>query len=129
IRDNARRSLEDLRSVLSSLRADDQPGGGGSEPPQPDLTTLPVLVAEVSENQPVDLTLDADPTTVPDALSRNGFRMIQESLTNACKHAPGAPIQVRVTGRPGDQLHITVRNRLTPLAAADRTGSGLGLVG
>ncbi len=128
IRDNARRCLEDLRTVLSSLRSNGS-DGSGAEPPQPDLTTLPVLVAEIIDNQPVDLDLAVDPVTVPDALSRNGFRMIQESLTNACKHASGAPIQVRIAGRPGDQLHITVRNRLTSVALPDRTGSGLGLIG
>lgn len=128
IRDNARRSLEDLRTVLSSLRSNGA-GDTGPEQPQPDLTTLPVLVAEIRDSQPVSLAVDLDPAAVPDALSRNSFRMIQESLTNACKHAPGSPITVRIAGEPGNHLRITVRNRLTSLALPDRTGSQLGLVG
>lgn len=126
IRDNAKASLDELRMVLASLR---DPDAEGVEPPQPTLDSLAVLVAERSEDQPVELEMAVDPTQVLAHTSRQLFRMVQEALTNARKHAPGAPTTVRVSGTPGEELEVVVRNGLTPLAMPDDTGSGLGLVG
>ena len=130
IRDNAKSSLDELRMVLAALR---DPAAASGElatvPPQPTLEALPVLVAELSDDHPVELSSGIELAEVPGHVSRQVFRMIQEALTNARKHAPGAPTSVRLTGRPGTDLDVMIRNQLAPLAIPDRTGSGLGLVG
>ena len=66
----------------------------------------------------------------PDAIGRSAYRMIQESLTNARKHAPNTAVDVTLSGRPGGQLMLEVRNPIRLGAAASATpGSGLGLLG
>ena len=55
------------------------------------------------------------------------IRVVQESLTNAVRHAPGQSVDIVVAGAPGDGLRVSVTN---PVAGASRGGvSGLGLVG
>lgn len=125
IQANAKASLVELRSMLATLRgSQDSP-----EPPQPTLTGLSTLVAEATEaGQQVRLELDASLETIPEPVSRNAFRIVQEGVTNACRHAPGAPTVVQVQQRDG-WLRLRVANPLADLAAPDRSGSGLGLVG
>lgn len=78
------------------------------------------------------VTLDnrvADPAEAPAATGRTVYRIAQEALTNARKHAPGAPVTVTVTGGPGDGLTIEVRNP-APTEPFERVpGSGQGLIG
>jgi signal transduction histidine kinase len=68
---------------------------------------------------------------LPSAAGRTAYRVVQEALTNARKHAPGRPVEVVLEGGPGDRLVIDVRNTLSlgeavaPLAP----GSGTGLIG
>ena len=127
---NAHRALEDLHEILGVLRAvqTDAP----PERPQPTLIDLPSLVQEAQgtgtnvrlHNQIEDLA------GAPDAIGRSAYRMIQESLTNARKHAPNTAVDVTLSGRPGGQLMLEVRNPIRLGAAASETpGSGLGLLG
>ena len=65
------------------------------------------------------------------AVGRTAYRVVQEGLTNARKHAPGEPVQVVIDGRPGGGLLIDIRN---PLVNGHATGpaiggSGTGLIG
>ena len=60
--------------------------------------------------------------TVPSALGRDAFRIVQEALTNIGKHANGAAARVRVTGAPGDGLRVNVRNG-QPVHSHCRPGS------
>ncbi len=128
VQDNARQALAELRQVLGVLR----PDGTGIEPPQPTLEMLPTLIAEVREaGVDVDLEGSLAEGDPPDLVSRTAFRLVQEALTNARKHAPGAPIRVRLDGRPGGLLAIEVTNGsaapgVRPVVA---DGSGLGLAG
>jgi signal transduction histidine kinase len=65
---------------------------------------------------------------VPPALGRTAYRIVQEALTNARKHARGQPVTLTLTGSPGDQLTVAVRN---PVAQdhAVLPGAGTGLIG
>jgi signal transduction histidine kinase len=115
-------ALEDLRQVIGMLRepaADDRP--------QPTLTDLPALVQQ-SRDAGAAVRLDlAGDRRVPDAVGRHAYRVVQEALTNARKHAPGAPVRVAVRGRAEDGLVVEVGN---PLArGGSMPGAGAGLIG
>jgi signal transduction histidine kinase len=73
----------------------------------------------------------APETAVPEALGRNAYRIVQEGLTNARKHARGSAVDVAVSGGPGDGLEIEVRNRLPvgAVAGARIPGTGTGIIG
>src|SRR5262252_5294698 len=131
IRASAHQALEDLRSVIGTLR--DGADGEKPPPPQPTLAALPVLLDE-SRAAGMQLHADvhvADLAAVPDGIGRHALRIVQEALTNARKHAPSAEVDLRVDGAPGQGLTIEVRNP-TPVGAAGASeipGSGTGLVG
>ena len=125
IQTNAQSSLDELRTMLARLRGNAAP----PEPPQPTLSGIDALLADArSAGQQVAAELDGDPAEVPDRVSRHAYRIVQEGLTNARKHAPGAPVTLSLK-TTADRLRVVVRNRLADLAQPDRSGSGLGLVG
>jgi signal transduction histidine kinase len=71
---------------------------------------------------------------LPDTVGRTVYRVVQEGLTNARKHAPGQPVSVTLAGRPGAGLEVSVVNRLGPAPAPADTvapvpGTGTGLIG
>jgi signal transduction histidine kinase len=70
-----------------------------------------------------------EPGAVPVAVGRNAYRIVQEGLTNARKHAHGAAVAVTIDGAPGAGLTLEVRNRLSLARAAAIPGAGTGLVG
>ncbi|WP_371655455.1 MULTISPECIES: sensor histidine kinase [unclassified Streptomyces] len=128
IRDSAHEALQDLRQIIGVLRSPDE---GAEDRPQPTLATLEALVAE-SREAGMKVTLDSrigDPATVPAATGRNAYRIAQEALTNARKHAPGAEVTVTVNGRPGDGLTVEVRNPAPVGDVPEVPGSGQGLIG
>jgi signal transduction histidine kinase len=136
IRDNAHRALEDLREVIGVLRADpagDDWADDAPERPQPTLADLPEL-ADESRRAGMRVRLEcrvADPAAVPVAAGRSAYRIVQEGLTNARKHADGAEVSVTVRGSQGDGLTIEIRNP-GPLDAASTTaipGAGSGIIG
>jgi signal transduction histidine kinase len=127
IRDNAHQALEELQDVLRVLRADEE-----STDPQPLLSDLPGLVDEArASGQPVDVRNEASGAgTLRPNLQRTVYRVVQEGLTNARKHGPGAPVTVRLTGAAGDALVVEVGNPLpTGVTAAQIPGAGAGLAG
>ncbi|WP_222870171.1 sensor histidine kinase [Actinomadura decatromicini] len=129
IRQSAYEAMEDLREVIGVLR-DDSPRSAGPERPQPTLADVSGLVAE-SERAGGRVTLDdrvPDPGRVPARVGRHAYRIVQEGLTNARKHAPGA--RVRVTLDAADDLDIEIVNALPPgPPARPLPGAGAGLVG
>ncbi|MEV6394371.1 histidine kinase [Streptomyces sp. NPDC051907] len=129
IRDSAHEALQDLREIIGVLRA---PGDAdGADRPQPTLATLDALVAE-SRQAGMKVTLDnqvADPSAVPAAVGRTVYRIAQEGLTNARKHAPGAEVTVAVGGGPGSGLTVDVDNPAPVGEAPEVPGSGQGLIG
>ncbi len=135
IRDNAHQALEDLREVIGVLRADRAGDDMDDAPdrPQPTLVDLPDLVGESTKAEtPVRLDFRvADPATVPVAVGRSAYRIVQEGLTNGRKHARGAEVSVAVSGARGDGLTIEIRNPC-PVETSDIPpipGSGSGLIG
>ncbi|MEU8887756.1 histidine kinase [Streptomyces sp. NPDC048442] len=128
IRDSAHEALQDLREIIGVLRS---PGAGDDDRPQPTLATLDALVAE-SRQAGMKVTLDnriADLAAVPAAVGRTVYRIAQEGLTNARKHAPGAEAAVTVTGRPGDGISVTLHNPAPEGDVPKVPGSGQGLIG
>ncbi|MGC4857755.1 sensor histidine kinase [Micromonospora sp. DT68] len=133
IRDSAHAALQDLREVIGVLRAEGEGGSDAPEPPQPTLADLPALIAEsraagvrVNVNDSV-----VDAGKVPAALGRAAYRIVQEGLTNARKHAAGAAVTVDVSGGPGTGLTVAIGNRW-PVGSAtgnELPGAGTGLVG
>ncbi|MFI7007600.1 histidine kinase [Streptomyces sp. NPDC050145] len=129
IRESAHEALQDLREIIGVLRAGDQ----GDEPgrPQPTLAALDGLVAE-SREAGMKVELDhrvGEPATVPASVGRTAYRIAQEGLTNARKHAPGAEVTVTVDGAPGDGLTVAVTNPPPPGPVPHVPGSGQGLIG
>jgi signal transduction histidine kinase len=124
IRQCAYQALEDLRTVIGMLRDD----ATDSDRPQPTLTDLPALI-EQSRLAGARITLDnRNLPVVPDGIGRHAYRIVQEGLTNARKHAPGAPVTVRLAG--GDGLVVEVTNPVPErVAAAPLPGAGSGLIG
>lgn len=125
VRDGTRGAMRGMRSGFR--------GGGTLEdvaPPQPVLADLPELVAEAREaGDRVDAAIDLpDDPAAPTMTSAAVYRIVQEALTNARKHAAGQPVSLDVTGAPGDGVRVTVSQPLGP-GPPDRQGDGLGLVG
>ncbi|MCX5203274.1 histidine kinase [Streptomyces sp. NBC_00237] len=128
IRDSAHEALQDLREIIGVLRS---PGTGDEDRPQPTLVTLDALVAE-SRQAGMKVTLDnriADPEAVPSAVGRNVYRIAQEALTNARKHAPGAEVALAVSGRPGGGITVSIHNPAPEGDVPRVPGSGQGLIG
>jgi signal transduction histidine kinase len=125
IADGSHQALEELRDVLGVLRADpDRP-----EPPQPSLDRIPELVADARTSGLV-VTLTTTVTGKPsDAVGRTCYRIVQEILTNAAKHAPGAHVHVILKGTAGDELHVSVLNSPATQATTRPPTSGFGLLG
>jgi signal transduction histidine kinase len=135
IRDSAHQALAELGEVLAVLRADEPDGGPpGREAPLPLLADLPRLVDEArAAGQRVSMELDGVRSATPPPRTqeqRTAYRVVQEGLTNARKHATDAPVEVRVGGAPGDGLAVTVTNPLPGASTASTIpGAGAGLVG
>ncbi|MFE4618256.1 MULTISPECIES: sensor histidine kinase [Streptomyces] len=134
IRDSAHEALQDLREIIGVLRAPGENGDGGGDRPQPTLATLDALVAE-SREAGADVVLELDVDTaegapaVPASTGRTAYRIAQEGLTNARKHAPGTKVTVAVGGRPGEGLTVTVHNPAPAGPVPHVPGSGQGLIG
>jgi signal transduction histidine kinase len=127
IRTNAHAALEDLREVIGVLRS--VPGDEPLERPLPTLADVPELVEEArAAGMTVRSTLDTG--DAPETVGRNAYRIVQEGLTNARKHARDTAVDVSVSGGPGEGLEIELRN---PLAVGRRNsdipGAGAGLIG
>jgi signal transduction histidine kinase len=129
-RQSAHDALHDLHEILGVLRTLEP--NSLPERPQPTLIDLPSLVQEaVGAGTRVRLiNRIGDLAGAPDAIGRSAYRMIQEGLTNARKHAPDTTVDVTLSGTPGSQMVLEIRNPLRVGAAiATSPGSGLGLLG
>ncbi len=128
IAQTARSGLTEMRRLLGVLRTEDQ---------QPDLTPqqglrdIDALVAAVRRaGAEVEASLSPAPDAVPSAVDIAAFRIAQEALSNAVRHAPHARIDVEVR-TDAEAVRIIVRNGpgASPEVAAAGTGRGHGLLG
>lgn len=129
VRHGVHQALEELRQVISLLRDDDACDGIR---PQPVLADVPRLIEESRIIGAEVLLSEAvkDPAEVPPAVARTAYRVIQEGVTNARKHAAGQPVRVDIRGGPGKGLQVDIRNPLAPhRRTTPRWPGGAGLVG
>jgi signal transduction histidine kinase len=119
-----RTALAEMRRLLAAMRRD---GEDVEFTPQPGLDGLDVLLEDVGRaGLPVELHVDGEPIPLPRGLDLSAYRIVQEGLTNALKHARATTADVTVRYRP-EELEIEVRDN--GLGSATTDGLGHGLVG
>ena len=153
VQDSARTALADLRQVVGLLRSEDSNVSGREDQGQdgrrneptlsstesaavtgsqmtrepvllPSLEAVPHLVEESRRRQQrVGYAVNGRPCPLSPLADTAAYRMVQESLANCARHAPGAPCQVRITYQQGC-VEIVVSNRRPPNAEARQAGAG-----
>lgn len=153
IRRNAHEALHEVRSTLQLLRVPPETsplvdgGGAGADrgageqhsvtgmaagvEPSPDVTErLSDLAGEVRRaGSAVDLVIEVDLDQLPAGTGRHVYRIVQEGLTNALRHAPRQPVRVAISGVPGERLAVVIANPTPARAERHDDGAGVGLVG
>ncbi len=138
IRRTGSRALTELRDLIGILRNDPDPHHDYThehergEPPHVMLapTDVSALVdAAISAGNPTTLHVTGEPRALPPAIARGAYRVLQEALTNAMKHAQGARVDIELTYDHG-ALTVTVTNAVPPcsgdtILAASGSGTGL----
>ncbi|NEM05549.1 two-component sensor histidine kinase [Geodermatophilus normandii] len=123
--DAARRALVDLDHVLGLLR--EESGGPAGTSPAPDLRDLDALVGTArAAGARVEVSVTGQVGALPAVVSREAYRIVQEGLTNALRHAPGAACRLEVEAA-GD-LRIRLANE-APGTVPGASGGGRGLRG
>lgn len=85
-------------------------------------------VLDTARQTGLEVAAELDDDTWGTAVEATASRLLQEALTNAARHAPGAPVQVRLWS-DGDAVRLTVRNPLVQNTAGQRRSGGFGLLG
>jgi signal transduction histidine kinase len=125
IRAQGRDTMSALRQLVGIMR--DSESDTADRFPQPTLRRLDDLLASARDvGMAIEVTTTGDAKALPPAVDLTGYRVVQEALTNARRHAPGAVVTVAIT-YGADALNIAVENRTDP--AQRITGDGHGLVG
>ncbi|MFG2809674.1 sensor histidine kinase [Streptomyces massasporeus] len=138
IRQNALEALTELRRVLGVLRSE-HPGpgeapegsGDGTAPhaPQPTLDRLDALVENTrAVGREVVTDINGERRPLPPGVELSAYRIVQEALSNALRHAPGANITVRLTYEE-DGLEVEIVNGRPTAPPPPSTGAGHGLLG
>ncbi|MDQ0951407.1 signal transduction histidine kinase [Streptomyces phaeochromogenes] len=135
IRQNALEALTELRRVLGVLRSenpDDAYGlGAGAAPdaPQPTLDRLDALVENTrAAGLEVTTEITGERLPLPPGVELSAYRIVQEALSNALRHAPGSVVRVELTHFPRG-LQIRVVNSSPSRPAPPSPGAGHGLLG
>ena len=114
-----RQSLADVRATVGLLRIQ---GHDGIAPPAHGISDLTCLIDELrAARADVSLIVDGDLSCLPATTGATVYRIVQESLTNAARHAPGSRVQVRVATHD-DRVDVYVESAGSPCG-----GSGMGL--
>ncbi|MFI7436376.1 histidine kinase [Micromonospora haikouensis] len=124
IEDTGRATLRELRRLLDVLRTDAEPAADLA--PQPGLAGIEPLVEQVREaGLPVTLRVEGEPGPLEEGVALTVYRIVQEALTNALKHAGEATAVVRLTfGAAYLAVEVTDTGR-GPAPGAVRVGHGL----
>ncbi|WP_345337003.1 sensor histidine kinase [Actinomadura viridis] len=125
-----RQATAEMRDLLGVLR--DDTGGIAPRSPAPTLAGLDELADTARRSgNPVTLAVTGPAGRLPRPVQLAGYRVVQECLSNARRHAPGADVDIRLdTGAPGIDLEITSGPPRGPVPGPDSAaGSGLGLAG
>ena len=128
ITDAARSSLTEMRGLLAVLRRE---GAEGELAPQPAMDSIPTLVEAVRRGvETVHLHIDGDLDAphVAETTSLSTYRIVQEALSNALRHAPGSKIDVRILVAT-DHVAIEVENSAVASVTPRPAGGGFGLRG
>lgn len=128
IRETGSDALDDMRRVVTLVR---EPGDPEPGAPQPGLAELDHLVAQAnSASTAVSLRVEGQPRPLTPGADLAAYRIVQESLTNAHRHAAATEVRVTVTYHP-DSVEIDVSDNGRGIAtpAVQRHGGGHGLVG
>ena len=123
-----RECLAEVRMTVGMLRREESPGlNEAATAPLPGVEALPALVEQFrSAGADITLTVEGDAGGLPATTGLAVYRIAQEALTNAVKHAPGAPTAVRLTVGP-ERVTLTADSRAEPGSVA-KPGAGLGVV-
>jgi signal transduction histidine kinase len=114
-----RQSLDEVRSTVGLLRQDTD-AGHGTEPPVPGIDSVAELAGRFRlAGADVSLQVDGDTGRLPATTGSAVYRILQESLTNAARHAPGSPVEVRLAVEPRCAVLI--------VDSAGRPGHGTGM--
>ncbi|MFE7720490.1 sensor histidine kinase [Nocardia rhizosphaerihabitans] len=117
----ARTALNEIRGLLGVLRSD---GQLPEHAPQPRAADVPELCASAQRaGLPVEWTVSGELEAVPETTGLTVYRVVQESMANSARHAPGAPVLVAVAVA-SDAVTVTVRN--APSVTPSRPGAGGG---
>jgi signal transduction histidine kinase len=121
IEEVGRAALTEMRRLLGVMHHGEERG------PQPTLRRLDALVERTrAAGLPVSLTVEGEPRSLPAGMDLAAYRVVQEALTNAIKHAGAAPTEVTVRWQPS---HLELQIVDTGAPVANGSGGGHGLVG
>jgi signal transduction histidine kinase len=125
-----RAALAELRHVMDLLTTTgDAPADDDGLAPQPGLGQLPALVGRVrGTGVPVELTVTGTAAPLPDGVDLAAYRVVQEGLTNAVRHAAGARVRIAVEHAP-DAVRVEVADSGGAPAQGVGPGNGRGLIG
>jgi signal transduction histidine kinase len=133
VEDSGRAAMAELRHVMGLLTMSSQGGAQAAAnadlAPQPGLDQIPALVERIRNGGVrVELTVEGEAVPLPSGLDLAAYRVVQEGLTNAVKHAVGALIRVTLEYSP-QRLRVDVVDTGGTASAAAATGNGRGLAG
>jgi signal transduction histidine kinase len=121
-------ALDELRAILGVLR---EPGRGDAPlEPAPGLAAVDALI-EQARATGVQISFDIEgeqPSSIPEAVQLAAFRIVQESLTNARRHAPGAKATVKLAYRD-DRLRLAIENQTRHIGNGNSGPPGIGIPG
>ncbi|MEY9876376.1 signal transduction histidine kinase [Streptacidiphilus sp. MAP12-33] len=129
IRANAVEALTELRRVLGVLRSEEPVADDTQDAPQPTLARLGELLENVrAAGMTVELASVGEPRPLPPGVELSAYRIVQEALSNAMRHAPGAAVRVRLDHRVSG-LGVRITNAAPTRPPAPSPGAGHGLLG
>jgi signal transduction histidine kinase len=128
IEDASRDAIDELRAILGVLRG--QEDGDAPLRPAPGLDDVPELVRRTRDDGvDVRVAVVGDrPQRLPDAVSLAAYRIVQESLTNARRHAAGTAVHVTLSFEP-DRLALAIENGEGTSGESNGRGPGVGIMG